>query len=174
VTCIVTTKDIKEYETALEMVILSEMNGIAKAHHVSRESTAGIVYREMACLCQGAAVQCPCHSWMWSLQVAHALKLSRAEAGVEVEAEVEVGRLAVVREVGDEAGQRQRLRRQQVLCAVLSVALSLRAGDCSGCNVTVAEPGSTGSVQDSLLKQTSQCISSARLSALLVVCECIF
>jgi hypothetical protein len=56
----VTTADIQKIKDVFDIVTVSAMPGIGKAHHVSRTS-AGIVYRELACLCEGAEDTCPCH-----------------------------------------------------------------------------------------------------------------
>jgi hypothetical protein len=62
VTFVVTTADIEKFEKVLEMVTLSAMSGISRAHHARRVSADGIIYRELVCLCEGSAAHCPCHN----------------------------------------------------------------------------------------------------------------
>jgi hypothetical protein len=69
----VTSADIARYSRVLDVLDdgkkeqLRPMLGIANAHHVCRLSV-GVIYRELACLCEGAAAICGCHkAKLWDM-----------------------------------------------------------------------------------------------------------
>jgi hypothetical protein len=60
-TFLVTSDNIAEFTQVLQTVSLDDMPGIASAHEVCR-TASGVVYRELACLCNDATDDCKCHN----------------------------------------------------------------------------------------------------------------
>jgi hypothetical protein len=56
----ISSADIQAIKDVFDLVRLSPMSGIARAHHAQR-TAAGIIYRELACLCGSGIDFCPCH-----------------------------------------------------------------------------------------------------------------